>query len=149
MNTSSAAVIDSGLVVFSVIDTPQSELASRLLKELQASRIDLFAPRLWIYEVTSVIHGYLFEGLLAPQEAERALETAIDMSINLVEEDIALYRSAFHWASRLNHRATYDSFYLALAERLGLIFWTADRRLANNAQQNGVAWVHWMGEIDR
>lgn len=27
-------------------------------------------------------------------------------------------------------------------------FWTADKRLSNNAGQCGVDWVFWMGEFD-
>jgi predicted nucleic acid-binding protein len=146
MITSSAAVIDSGLVILNVIDTPQSEMASQVLKGLQRARTDLSAPHLWYYKVTSVIHGYLYEEILDPHEAEQALQTALDFSISLVKEDDALCCFAFYWANRLMQKATYDSFYIALAERLGVVLWTADQRLANNAKQNGISWVRWIGD---
>jgi len=33
-----------------------------------------------------------------------------------------------------------------LAEELGATFFTADKRLANSAQQLGVGWVYWIGK---
>jgi predicted nucleic acid-binding protein len=60
--------------------------------------------------------------------------------------DLSLCRAALNWASRLQQRRAYDALYLALAERMQTEFWTADKRLANAAQQLGVTWVHWIGE---
>lgn len=42
-------------------------------------------------------------------------------------------------------RAVYDALYLALAERLEAIFYTADRALARRCKQIGVDFV-WMME---
>ena len=36
---------------------------------------------------------------------------------------------AYDWTLRLRRAAAYDSFYLALAETLGVDLWTTDRRL--------------------
>jgi predicted nucleic acid-binding protein len=47
------------------------------------------------------------------------------------------------WTLRLNRAAAYDSFYLALAERLGCNLWTADRRLW---QAVSAGWVRLVGE---
>jgi predicted nucleic acid-binding protein len=147
MTTSLAAVVDSGLAVFCVLDTPHSEVASQVWKMLLKDKVTLYAPHLWRYEVTSVIHKYLFDKILTPDEAEAALQTAFDLSVNLINEEEALFHSAFHWSSQLNQRAAYDGFYLALAENLGAPFWTSDGRLTNRARQIGVNWVHWMGEL--
>jgi len=46
-----------------------------------------------------------------------------------------LLNRAYTWTRRLNRAVAYDSFYLALAERLDCDFWTADRRLVNAASQ--------------
>jgi predicted nucleic acid-binding protein len=116
---------------------------ARLLDE----QTSLYAPFLWRYEVTSVIRKYLFDDLLTPDEAGQALETALALGVNFVEEDDALCRSALRWAAQLGQRVAYDGFYLALAERLAAPLWTSDRRLANNAKKNGVNWVRWMGDL--
>jgi predicted nucleic acid-binding protein len=48
--------------------------------------------------------------------------------------------------AELFHRPnTYDSFYLALAERLDCPFWTADERLFN-AVSPGFKLIHWLGQ---
>jgi predicted nucleic acid-binding protein len=53
---------------------------------------------------------------------------------------------AFAWAEKLGQARAYDSFYLALAEELETAFMTADKRLATNARQLGLSWVHWIGD---
>ncbi len=40
----------------------------------------------------------------------------------------------------------YDAQYLAVAERCGATFWTADRRLLERTRQCGVAWVRLINE---
>ena len=52
--------------------------------------------------------------------------------------------STLSWGKRLAQSKAYDSFYLALAERMGEDLWTGDRRLFNRAQQLGVGWVKLM-----
>jgi hypothetical protein len=37
---------------------------------------------------------------------------------------------------------------LAASKQLGAELWTADQALVKTAQQIGVSWVHWMGEIE-
>jgi predicted nucleic acid-binding protein len=46
----------------------------------------------------------------------------------------------------LNRVAAYDSFYLALAERLDAPFWTADQRLSRAANQ---PWINVVVEEGR
>ncbi len=55
--------------------------------------------------------------------------------------DAELHRQALKIAQRYNLPATYDAHYLALAERLGIEFWTADRRLFN-AVRSSLSWVN-------
>lgn len=142
----SSVVIDASLAVFSVLNTPQSVVAARALEHL-AQRGDVpCAPGLWWFEVTSVIHRYCFANLITEATAYQALEL-LTAGLGVQQVDVSV-RSAFDWATRLHQKAAYDGFYLAAAEHLGTELWTADRALANNAQQIGAIWVHWMGEID-
>ena len=146
MKTTPTIVIDASLAIFNVLDTPFGEMASRVWEKLLRERASLAAPSLWQYEVTSVIHKYLFEKKLERDEAQQALDIILNFSINLVEGDSTLCHSAFQWADVLGQKAAYDGFYLALAEKLNADFWTADEHLVNLARQRGVTWVHWMGE---
>jgi predicted nucleic acid-binding protein len=119
---------------------------AQLWAKWQVDDAEISAPSLWQYEVTSVLHRLLHSGQLTTEEAQQLLETAMAFEVQSVEVDEALCAKAFEWATRLQTAPAYDSFYLALAERLQAEFWTGDRRLANNAQSHGAAWVRWIGK---
>jgi predicted nucleic acid-binding protein len=69
---------------------------------------------------------------LLPKEASDALEAVLGLGIDL-RSDGELHSRALAMAGKLGPAAAYDAHhvahYLALAERLGVEFWTADRRL--------------------
>jgi len=140
----SPIVIDASLAVFSMLNTPQSAQAARLMDHLVQQGSQPFAPGLWWYEVTSVIHRYRFAGILPDSTAYTVLEL-LTTRLGVQKVDVPM-RRAFDWATRLHQKAAYDGFYLAAAEQLGAELWTADQALANNARQVGAGWVHWMGE---
>lgn len=48
------------------------------------------------------------------------------------------------FASRFAQPAAYDAHYLALAEREGCEYWTADQRLWNTVKA-ALPWVRWLG----
>jgi predicted nucleic acid-binding protein len=140
----SLVVIDANLAIYSVLNTPQSIQAAEAQAYFQRQQASLFAPLLWWFEVTSVIHRYFFDKLITASVAIEALDILFsDLAVEPVEN---LYRSAFDWASRLQQKAAYDGFYLAAAEHLGAELWTADQALGKRARQLGVSWVRWMGE---
>jgi predicted nucleic acid-binding protein len=144
--STSRAVVDAGLVVFRVITPSTQPLVVRAWEQFQHDKVTLYAPRLWRYEVTSVIHAHVYAGALTPEEGERALQTAWEFGVNLVGEDDALCLAAFRWATRLRQRPAYDAFYLAVAERTGAELWTTDRRLYHNVRGLGIHWVHAVEE---
>jgi predicted nucleic acid-binding protein len=139
-------VVDANMAVHAVVATRLSDAVSAAWTELQGRQARLCAPRLFAYEVTSAIHLYLADGEMEAEEAKLALETALALAVELVDEDADLCLAAFAWASRLERRAAYDGFYLALADRLGAQLWTADHSLCRCARQHGVPWVHGVGE---
>jgi len=138
-------VIDANLAIFNVLKTQQSSRAARVLGDLIDRGCEFFAPGLWWYEVTSVIHRYLYAGLIPDAVAYQALEI-LTVNFGVQRIDVPV-RTAFDWATRLRQKAAYDGFYLAAAEALEAEFWTADQALVNNARQAGVSWIHWMGEL--
>ena len=77
MSALQTAVVDAGLAIYAVVNTPQSDVAARMWKYLLQKRNSLHTPFFWRYEVTSVIRIHLFDGLLTPGEAKQALETAL------------------------------------------------------------------------
>lgn len=79
-------------------------------------------------------------------QAVVATEDLFALEVEMLPLDSALCKSALGWAERLQQSRAYDAFYIALAERLQVEFWTADKRLANATEQLGLNWVHWIGE---
>ena len=145
-----AIVIDASVGVLSVLEGPLSRMVERKWEGWLQEDVTIFAPRLWLNELTSALHKIYRLGEISETSALSALDAALTLGVELVDEDADLCRQAYRWASRLGQLATYDAFYLALAERLnatpGASLWTADQRLAKRAQQIGVNWVHWIGE---
>jgi predicted nucleic acid-binding protein len=85
---------------------------------------DIVAPVLLRDEVTNALHRIWVAGELSG----RAVQEALCLPIRLDNEP-RLQMEALDVAARFTHPAAYDGHYLALAERLGIEFWTADRRL--------------------
>jgi predicted nucleic acid-binding protein len=134
-------IIDANFGVRLVISNPQQLRYREVLRGWQTAGSVLLAPTLWLYEVTSAITKALRFGDLAPDEGRRALATATALDVTLVPPDADLAQRALEWTLRLGRAAAYDSFYLALAERLRGEFWTADGRLSRVA---GRSWVRWL-----
>jgi predicted nucleic acid-binding protein len=124
-------VVDASFAVRLILPGADQPAYQRQASRWTAEGIELVAPTLWLYEMTSALSKVVRSGDLEPDEARAALDLTLGLGLHLVPPDEALARSAFEWTLRLGRGAAYDSFYLALAERLGCALWTADRRLRN------------------
>ena len=103
--------VDASIVVSLVTrGAPGSPFAAAWRQWHQAG-LKPVAPSLLMVEVVNALHRYVHHGMLLPEEASDALEAILGLGIELRSD------------AELHPRA------LALAERLGAEFWTADRRL--------------------
>lgn len=138
--TSGVVCVDANFVVRLLSrDTPESRF-SELWNQWQESGYTIVAPTLIYYELSNAFHRSAVAGQIVSQEAAQALEEALNLNIRLYS-DAELHQRALTLARQLTLPATYDAHYLALAERLGAEFWTADRRLAQ-AVQATLPWVN-------
>lgn len=144
--TSSIVIVDANLALSIVLDYPTSKEIQGLWTDWVQNDVEIAAPNLWVYEVTSAIHKLYMLKQFGESSAEAALDAVLSLDVRLVEVGTGLCQLAFSWATRLNQLATYDSFYLALAEKLDAELWTLDRRLSNAALQLGTERVHLVGE---
>jgi len=120
--------VDASIVVSLVTrGAPGSPFAAAWRQWHQAG-LKPVAPSLLMVEVVNALHRYVHHGMLLPEEASDALEAILGLGIEL-RSDAELHPRALALANKLGLAATYDAHYLALAERLGAEFWTADRRL--------------------
>jgi predicted nucleic acid-binding protein len=92
------------------------------------------------YEVTNALYRYQIAGFLAPSSTRLALKAALALPIRLYNES-EVHQRAVRLAERFCLPAAYDAHYLALAERLGGEFWTADGRLFQSVHP-ALPWVH-------
>ena len=97
------------------------------------------APTLLHYEMTNALYQYQRCGFLSAETVRLAQDAALALPLTFYG-DVDLHRSAVRLAQRLALSATFDAYYLVVAERLGAELWTADRRLFRAAKDE-VPWV--------
>ncbi len=134
-------VVDSNVLMGQAVHLPYSVAARRHFRDWMESGTRLVAPVLWQYEVTSVLRRLVSLKELSAEQANRAFDRIYSLGVESVAPTPELQRSALSWAERLGRSKAYDSAYLAVAERLGAPFWTADRHLVRNARGLGLDWV--------
>lgn len=137
-----SVVIDANVAIALAIALPYSASATQQMKLWQDNGTELFVPMLWGYEVITVMRKTVVAGMITADDASKALDLIFKLNIQLIPLTAQFYQATFEWAARLNQSQAYDAAYLALAEQLGAEFWTADKRLADRAQQLKVGWVH-------
>lgn len=131
-------VVDANLLLALILPLPYSAAAEGMLDRWLDDGERLISPSIWEYEAVSAIRKYVVRQRPSPEEAAHLMLGLDSLPVRSVPTDPDLRRSALSWAQRLGQTAAYDSFYVALAERLDCEIWTADRRLANAAGSIGV-----------
>ncbi len=117
-------VVDASVVVTALADDGAD--GEQLRSRLQADG-DLHVPEVLDLEVAAVLRRLVvMERTLSARRASRALEDLADLPAERYGHRPLLGRV---WELRDNLRA-YDAAYVALAEALGAVLITADRRLA-------------------
>lgn len=118
---------------------PESSF-QRLWMQWRTDETSIVAPTLLLYEICNSLDRVVIAKRITVPESERLLEVALSLDMQLYR-DAELHQQALKIAQRENLPAAYDAHYLALAERLGIEFWTGDRRLFN-AVRSRLPWVH-------
>jgi predicted nucleic acid-binding protein len=140
---SDSVVIDSNIFIGTLLQHPMRVQCRALLAENSANQ-HVYAPTLWLYEVTSTLTRAVRDGNIAREEAQQAIDKFLRYGVHLIAPDQRLSVAALDWTLRLNRAAAYDSFYLALAQSLNCDFWTADRKLVRAVNE---PWVRWIGDL--
>ena len=139
-------VVDANTTLASVLPLPYSAAADRRADDWRAQQAVIAAPALWTYVLITGLRRALGLGLIEPEQLEVALALVEELDLELIFPTAALNRLALDWADRLHQSKAYDGPYLAVAEQLRAEFWTADERLVRSLTEQGVQWVHWIGE---
>lgn len=138
--TNNTVCIDANLVVFYLASNETNSVYQQKWTQWQTNNYTLVAPSLMMYEITNAFHRAVTAGQINRTEGENLLESALNLGIRFYG-DAELHRQALTIAQTYNLPATYDAHYLALAQRLNIELWTADRRLFNSVQSS-LSWVN-------
>lgn len=131
-------VVDASLAYKLIVPDPYQAYYEELWSGWKQGQREFLAPTLWAYELASALSKMAHFGHLTAGQAQQGIAAAFGLGVQLVPPDADLAAQALRWSRRLQRAAAYDSFYLALAERLGCELWTADKGLAHAAN---VPWL--------
>jgi predicted nucleic acid-binding protein len=92
----------------------------------------VIAPDLYVADVTNTLWKYTRANLLSLEDANRVLQSAVDM-IDRLESSLGLHQEALTLAHRQSH-PVYDALYLVLARRNAAMLVTVDSRLRDLAK---------------
>lgn len=140
----SVVCIDANLIVWSLLPYPQSDTADALLRSWRARKIQLVAPTLLSFEITSTLHRLVHLREITAEAGEAAFQQFLNIPIRLYYRQEIL-TTAWLFAKQFNRPRAYDTAYLAVAQMHNCEFWTGDRRLYN-AVHHQLSWLRWIGE---
>ncbi|MCX7993118.1 MAG: type II toxin-antitoxin system VapC family toxin [Fimbriimonadales bacterium] len=114
-----------------------------MLQDLSDGRLRIAAPSLMRYEIANALWAAARQGRIVAADAITALQAFLQIDIDYYESDDIL-TGALNFAQQYG-RSVYDSAYVALAQRLGVWFFTGDRRL-HNALSPHLGFLRWIGD---
>lgn len=144
--TGSPLVIDASIALRWLLPDRLSDASWRLFEGTVQRGDQITAPTLWVYEVVSGLTKAIFFQNLSRDDARKSLARFFTLNAHLIDADEKLSSHALDWTIRLQRLASYDSYYLALAESLGCELWTADRKFFNSVKDVRIEWIHWIEE---
>jgi len=122
-------VVDASIVVDWVAPTADpTSPAMATLRRLAAENAELVAPRLLLEEVANALLTGIRRGRWSGAAADASCAALRRLPIRLVDDARDLAR-AWDLARRYDDHPLYDMLYIAVAERSGTAFLTADDRL--------------------
>ena len=124
----SPVCVDASLVLKLGLPEEGSEQVEALWRNWQRQGVEIVAPPLLRYEITSVLCNSVYRGRITPDEGFQILTRLLALPIGFVATE-DLHLAAWETAMKLKQSIAYDAHYLALAEALGCELWTADRKL--------------------
>ncbi len=132
--------LDASFIIRYLTSKDTESIYQQYWSQWKADGSTLIAPTLIMYEVLNAFHRASLAGQMTSDEVEEFLERGLNLGLRFYG-DAQLHREALKMAQKYNLPATYDAHYLALAERLEVELWTADKRLYNPVRDS-LDWVH-------
>jgi len=123
-------VIDASFYLRLVLPEEKSEQVERLWASWIQESVDVFAPSLFMYEVSSTLRNKVHRKILSISDAEEIKNQLKNLDMTFINTEDIL-DTAWDIASQLKLPTLYDCFYIALSKFLNIPLWTADSKLYN------------------
>jgi len=141
-----SVVVDASIAIKWVLQEPDSDVAHALLTEWIEEGTAILAPALLAYEITNSLYRKSLKGEISLDKARLGIRKILSTGLEVdFTEDPSFNIKAMELANQFNLSATYDTHYLALAEREGCELWTADTKMGR-VVRGKLDWVHWLEE---
>ncbi len=124
----SRVVIDASFLLKIFLPENKSEKADKIWKDWINKSVEVVAPTLVIFEVSSVLRNKVYRKVLEKDDAVEIVEQIRRLDLTLLYTDDIL-DIAWEIGSQLKMPGLYDCFYIALAKFLNISLWTADKKL--------------------
>jgi len=127
-------VVDASFLLKMFLPEERSDQAEKLWKAWVGDHVEIVAPNLIVFEVSSVIRNKVFRGILTEREGGEILSLLRQLDLSLIHDE-ELLDIAWEIGIILNSQNLYDCFYLALAKLLRIPLWTTDKKLFQSARK--------------
>jgi predicted nucleic acid-binding protein len=126
--------IDASFLLKLLLPEDKSNEVEEQWKKWIEDSLEVIAPTLIIFEVSSVLRNKVYRGILIEDDAREIINQLKYFDITLIyTED--LLDIAWEFSSILETPVLYDCFYIALSKFLKIPLWTADKKLYNSAKR--------------
>jgi len=122
--------VDANVVVKAVIKEDFSENAITLMSDALNMEIRLIAPHFFDAETNGAVRKKVYSGEITAKLGDIAFEKLKRFPVHMLPTQNLLDRS-WEIAKQFRLRWLYDAFYVALAEEMACVLWTADMELYN------------------
>ncbi len=112
----------------------KSDQAEELWRAWVGDHVEVVAPTLITFEVSSVIRNKVFRDILTEREGGEIISLLKQLDISSIYDE-ELLDIAWEIGTVLNPPSLYDCFYLALPKLLRIPLWTADKKLFQSAKK--------------
>jgi predicted nucleic acid-binding protein len=126
--------VDASFLLKMFLPEDKSDQAEELWRAWVGDHVEIVAPTLIAFEVSSVVRNKVFMRILTEREGRELISMLRQLDISLVYDE-ELLDVAWEIGTILNSPNLYDCFYLALPKLLRIPLWTTDKRLFQSAQK--------------
>ena len=125
--------VDASFLLKLFLPESKSDQAEALWKDWIGDHVEIVAPTLITFEVSSVVRNKVFRDSLSEREGGEIITLLKQLEVSLIYTG-ELLDIAWEIGTILNRPNLYDCFYLALAQLLNVPMWTADAKLYRAAR---------------